>query len=131
MIEKIVHNNKIYAIIIYNKFEKEGIVFVSPPEFSLQLGYINHPAGHKISPHVHNLIARETLGTQEVLFIKSGLIRIDLYSEDEVLFESRNLSGGDVILLSGAGHGITIIESTVMIEVKNGPYFSEEDKKRF
>ena len=50
-------------------------------------------------------------------------------SQDYV--ESRILSEGDVILLAAGGHGFKMIESSEMIEVKQGPYCGERDKVRF
>lgn len=131
MIETIKYNNLIIAIIIYGDYQKDGISFITPPEFSLQLGYLNHPAGHRIVPHVHNPIHRETIGTQEVLFIKSGSIKIDFYSSQQKYLESRTLSARDMVLLASGGHGIEILEPTIMFEVKNGPYLDDMDKVRF
>jgi hypothetical protein len=82
-------------------------------------------------PHIHHPVRRETIGTQEVLFIKEGVIRIDFYSFEQVYLESRQLSAGDFVLLVGAGHGITVLEPAIIVEVKNGPYLSEADKGRF
>lgn len=103
MIEKIVHDETVIALILYKGYKHDGIQFLSPKEYSLQLGYMQRPNGYQIMPHVHNPIMRNTIGTQEVLFIKSGEIRIDFYSFDQAFLESRILSDGDVILLAGAG----------------------------
>ncbi len=131
MIETITHDNAILAIIIYYNYHREGIEFLTPKEFTLQLGYMTRPSGYQIKPHVHNPIRRETIGTQEVLFVKSGVIRVDFYSFDQDYLESRELSRGDMILLAGAGHGITVLESATLVEVKNGPFFPGADKDRF
>src|SRR3989338_8008797 len=109
MIEKIIHNNIVIAIIIRKDYKQEGIQFLSPQEYSLQLGYMTRPKGYQISPHIHNSVQRNTVGTQEVLFIKNGKVRIDFYSFEQLLLESRQLSAGDIILLAGAGHGIEVI----------------------
>ena len=69
--------------------------------------------------------------TQEVLFIKKGVIRVDFYDEYEDYLESRDLYAGDIILLVSGGHGFQILEEVEMIEVKQGPYAGEYDKKRF
>ena len=45
--------------------------------------------------------------------------------------ESTNLEKGDVILLAYGGHGFKIIGKAEIIEVKQGPYAGEMDKKRF
>ncbi len=69
--------------------------------------------------------------TQEVLFIKKGKLRVDFYDDYEDYLESVILEAGDVILLVSGGHGFKILEETEMIEVKQGPYSGEADKKRF
>jgi hypothetical protein len=131
MIEKIMHKENLLAIIVYDTYKKEGISFITPDEFSLQLGYMDHPENYVIKPHLHHPIKRETIGTQEVIIIKKGLIRVDFYSYEKEYLESRELSKGDVILLISAGHGFTMLEPTTLIEVKNGPYIPEEDKEKF
>ncbi len=131
MIETITYNNTIIAIIIYKDYQKDGISFITPQECSLQLGYMSHPTGYQIMPHVHNPVHRETVGTQELLFIRNGVIKIDFYSSDQKYLESRELSTGDIVLLASGGHGITVLEPTIMFEVKNGPYLDGTDKIRF
>jgi mannose-6-phosphate isomerase-like protein (cupin superfamily) len=69
--------------------------------------------------------------TQEVLFIKSGKVRVDFYDDNQHYLESRILEKGDVILLAAGGHGFEMMEDSEMIEVKQGPYCGEEDKVRF
>jgi len=131
MIETIRHNDELLAIIVSKNYRKDGISFITPNDFTLQLGYFNHPAAYEIKPHIHHPVQRETAGTQEVLIIQKGAIRIDFYSNDKWYLESRELSEGDVILLISGGHGMTVLEPLSMIEVKNGPYRPEEDKDKF
>lgn len=45
--------------------------------------------------------------------------------------ESRDLYTGDIILLVSGGHGFQVLEEVEMIEVKQGPYAGENDKKKF
>ena len=131
MIEQITHNNEILAIIINNRYSAQGIKFFTPDEFSQQLAYMNRPKGYEIEPHVHNPVPRTIDWTQEVLFIKSGRVRVDFYDQERVYLESRVLTTGDVILLAHGGHGFMMLEETEMIEVKQGPYAGEQDKTRF
>ncbi len=131
MIENIVYNSKTLAIIIRRNFEKEGIEFFTPDDYSQQVGYMNRPKGYVIPPHTHNPVVREVVWTQEVLLIKSGKVRVDFYSEEREYLESRILVGGDVILLATGGHGFEMIEQSEIIEVKQGPYSGERDKTRF
>lgn len=131
MIETIKWKDQIIALIVRAGYDVEGIKFLSPNEFSLQLGHMRRPAGYEVVPHTHNPVERTTVGTQEVLFLKKGVIRIDFYSLDQEYLESRELHAGDIILLAGAGHGIDVIEEAVLVEVKNGPYIEGADKGRF
>ncbi len=131
MIEKIFHNNVVLSIIIRRDFKANGIEFFTNDDHSQQLGYMNRPKDYVIKPHVHNLVPREVVLTQEVLFIKSGKVRVDFYDDDQVYLESRDLDAGDVILLAAGGHGFKMIEDSEIIEVKQGPYCGEMDKVRF
>jgi len=131
MFEKIIHNEKIIAIIIPAGFEKNGLEFFTPDEFSQQLAYMKHPMGKKIPPHTHNRVPREIFYTLETLFIRKGRVKVDLYDTDQTYIGSRELKTGDTILLASGGHGFTMLEETEMIEVKQGPYAGDQDKVRF
>lgn len=131
MVENITHNNLVLSIIIRADYYKNGISFFTPEDFSQQLGYMNRPQGYIIPPHVHNLVPREVTLTQEVLYIKSGKIRVDFYDNDKNYLQSSILYKGDVILLAQGGHGFEMLEESEMIEIKQGPYCGEEDKVRF
>ena len=131
MIERINNNGKELALIIRHSFHKDGIEFFTPGTYSQQIGYMNRPAGYVIPPHVHNPVVREVQYTKEVLFIKSGKLRVDFYAEDQVYLESTILNAGDVILLAFGGHGFEMLDPSEIIEVKQGPYAGDDDKTRF
>ena len=131
LIEAIGHQGRTLAVVLRTQYHQDGINFFTPGHFSQQLGYMNRPSGYVIHPHVHNPVAREVQYTKEVLFIKSGRVRVDFYDDDQTYLESRILETGDVILLAYGGHGFEMLEPTEMIEVKQGPYAGEHDKTRF
>jgi len=131
MIEYIHNNNQIISIIIRSHYNSDGIKFFTPDDFSQQLAYMNRERGYTIPPHVHNPVDRKVSLTQEVLFIKSGKVRVDYYNDEKKYLESRILNLGDVVLFSGGGHGFTMIENSEIIEVKQGPYSGDQDKTRF
>lgn len=128
MIENILHGTTELAIIIRSSYVREGITFLTPNDYSQQLGYMNRRAGYRIPPHIHNPVPRAVTFTREVLFVKSGKARVDFYTDDREYVESRILNAGDVILLASGGHGFEMLEDTEMIEVKQGPYAGEGDK---
>lgn len=131
MIEQITHKDRTLAMLLRTSFRAEGIQFFTPNDFSQQLAYMNRPQGYVIAPHVHNAVPREVQFTKEVLFIRSGKVRVDFYDDEQNYLESRILHQGDVILLAFGGHGFEMLEASEIIEVKQGPYAGESDKTRF
>ncbi len=131
MIKKIYDGDNLLAIIVSNNYNESGIHFFTPDDFSQQLAYMKHPKGKTIIPHVHNRVTRQVEYTQEVLFIKSGKIRVDFYDMKQKYLESHILSQHDVILLIKGGHGFEVLEEIEMFEIKQGPYVGENDKTRF
>ena len=131
MIENVEFKQKILSIIIRSNYKTDGIKFFTPNEFSQQLGYMKRPKGYIIEPHIHNIVYRQVSLTKEVLFIKSGKVRVDFYDDEKNYFESRILFNGDIILLASGGHGFEMLEPSEMIEVKQGPFMGDEDKTRF
>lgn len=130
-IEEIKKKNRLLAIIIRHDYQSEGVDFITPDEYSQQVAYMHHPTGKVIDAHIHNMVHRNVVLTQEVLFIKRGVLRVDLYDEYEDYLESRDLHAGDIILLISGGHGFRVLEEVEMIEVKQGPYAGDNDKKKF
>jgi mannose-6-phosphate isomerase-like protein (cupin superfamily) len=129
--ENIIHNGELLAIIISAGFSRPGISFFTDPGLSQQLAFMRHGTGKVILPHVHNPVPRQVDYTQEVLFIRSGQLRVDFYCAEQKYLFSRVLASGDVILLATGGHGFEVLEEVEMIEVKQGPYAGEQDKTRF
>ena len=128
MIQIIKNNKKIYSIIIRKKFKYKGIKFVTPSDFSQQLGYMSRPKNYVIKPHKHKKVKRSVSLTQEVLFVKSGKVEVSFYNNRNVVFKKVFLLSGDTILLANGGHSFKMLKKTEMIEVKQGPYKSDKDK---
>ena len=131
MIKEIKHNEKLLAIIIKKDYQKDGVEFFTPNEFSQQLAFMSHKKGKVIEAHSHNIIPREVSYTKEVLVIRKGKLRVDFYEDNQTYIESHEISEGDVILLAYGGHGFEVIEDCEMIEIKQGPFLGEKDKVRF
>lgn len=130
--KNISYNNTLLALILPASFRAEGIQFFTPDTFSQQLGYMNRPKDYAIAPHDHNPVARTIEWTQEVLFIRSGKVRLDIYApHTRDYLESHILHAGDVVLLAHGGHGLVMLEDSEIVEVKQGPYAGQADKTRF
>jgi hypothetical protein len=130
-LEYIYHHGELYCVILRDCYKNDSISFFTPDSFSQQLGYLPHRKGNIIKPHRHKINKREILYTQEVLFLKKGKVKVNFYRDEKTYIGSEILNSGDTILLCGGGHGFEIIEDTIMIEVKQGPYMGVDDKERF
>ena len=131
MIEEIIHENERLAIILRHDYNEPGIHFLTPNDYSQQLGYMNHPAGKIIPPHTHLPVRREVHNTQEALLLRKGRLRVDFFDSNQNYLKSRVLEAGDLILLIRGGHGFKVLEEIEMIEIKQGPYAGDLDKQRF
>jgi mannose-6-phosphate isomerase-like protein (cupin superfamily) len=131
MIERITSGGVELAIILRRDYEQTGIEFFTADAATMQLGYMKRPVGYVIQPHIHRPVRRETHYTEEVLFIRSGRVRVDFYDEEQSYLQSATLEAGDVVLLARGGHGFEMLAPTEMIEVKQGPYVGDRDKERF
>lgn len=130
-IETIKNKNNILAIIIHKDYKKEGIEFFTPVDLPQQVGFISHKKGKIIEAHTHKIIKREIYLTQEVLIIRKGKIKVDFYDSNKKYCDFRVLQGGDVIAITGGGHGYEVLKDVEMVEIKQGPYLGKDDKVRF
>jgi len=130
-VEHITWNGQPLCYIVRAGLNPEQTTFLTPPEFKQQVGYIVYPAGGGIVRHVHRPLERHLVGTSEVLVVKSGRCLIDIYNDDCELVATRQLNPGDLMLMVGGGHGFRMLEDTVLLEIKQGPYTGVEEKERF
>lgn len=105
--------------------------FMTPGDFSLQMGMIVYGAGQDILAHVHLPITRQVEGTNECIVVRKGRCRVTIYDSGRNFVAERDLEEGAIILLLGGGHGFHLYEDTVLFEVKQGPYAGNKDKERF
>ena len=105
--------------------------FITPPEFKQQVGLIVYPAGGEVKRHLHLPLERHLIGTSEVLILQKGHCLADIYNDARELVATRELKAGDVMLMVGGGHGFRMLEDTVFLEVKQGPFLPVKEKEHF
>ena len=130
-IEWIKHNEDVLAVIIASEYSPDDTEFITPDSFLQQVGFIVYPSESEIEPHIHKKIDRYITGTSEVLLVRKGHCWVDFYLQDKTQYCSRELKTGDIVALVNGGHGFRMIQNTVFIEIKQGPYLGERDKERF
>ena len=131
MLETITWNDKTLAYIVRAEECPDKTTFLTPQNLNLQLGFVVYPAGGEVKRHVHLPLERSTIGTSEALFIRKGRCEVDFYDNNKQLVTTRKLREGDVVLMVEGGHGFRMLEDTVFLEVKQGPYTGLGEKERF
>lgn len=130
-VEQICWNGQALAYVIRAELQPDKTTFLTPSDFKQQVGFVVYPKDGVIARHVHRPLERHLIGTSEVLVVRRGRCEIDVYSADRELVATRELKTGDIMLMVGGGHGFRMLEDTVFLEVKQGPYTGIDEKERF
>ena len=130
-VEIVSFGDQILCHIVRAALRPEQTQFLTPPDFKQQVGFVVYPKGGTIARHVHRQLERRLVGTSEVLILRAGRCEIDIFNDDRTLVATRELAEGDVVLMVGGGHGFRILEDTVFLEIKQGPYIGVDEKERF
>lgn len=120
----------VLAGVIKADYKPTNVAFVTPNEFGLQVAIMNRSSGHEVPSHEHLPVDRAVSGTQEVLLIRAGGLRADLYDK-RIYVGSVRLGVGDTIILNSGGHGFVATKDCLFVEVKQGPYVEGRDKVIF
>jgi hypothetical protein len=117
--------------IVRQRNAPEATTFVTPDDAIQQVGFIVHPAGHEVKRHYHLPLERQIKSTPEVLVVREGRCEMYVYDDDQRLVATHELVTGDVMVMVGGGHGFRMLEDTVLLEVKQGPYYGTGEKEYF
>ncbi|HLD88133.1 MAG TPA: hypothetical protein VI955_02280 [Candidatus Omnitrophota bacterium] len=121
--EQIMHEGKLWAVIIRAGQVPPGVHFFTPDDNSLQVGQQMRPKGTVIAPHAHCEVKTGRTGfLQEVLHIQQGRLKTIFYTHEGQRLTERVLEAGDTILLIRGGHGFEALDDVRMLEIKMGPY---------
>lgn len=130
-LEEIVDGATSLAYLIRGDATSRQTEFLTSDDSTFQAGFVVYPAGGHVQAHIHLPVVRRVVGTSELLLVRSGRCIVDIYSHDHRLVASRELLPGDAILSVSGGHGFRMIEDTVLLEIKQGPYGGLGEKERF
>ena len=104
-----------------------GLNFFSQDSEFIQVGTWEYSSGKELLAHSHNKVEKKTYWTQEVLYIKKGKIRADIFNTCNEKVADFIGEEGDVLILLSGGHGYQILEEgSQVLEVKNGPYLGAD-----
>jgi len=131
MIETIVDDGVILAYIARGGSAPLETTFLTPDDCNLQVGHVVYPAGGEIARHVHLPIERHLVGSTEVLLVQQGRCEVDVYTDDRRVVATCEIRAGDILIAIAGGHGFRVLEDTVLLEIKQGPYPGGAEKARF
>lgn len=130
-LEHITWHDQPLAYVIRAEIAPDKTTFLTEHTFKQQVGFVVYPRGAEIARHVHLPLERHLVGTSEVLVVKKGRCEIDIYNDARELVATRELRQGDVMLMIAGGHGFRMLEDTILLEIKQGPYTGVDEKERF
>lgn len=130
-VEEINADGTTLAFLFQGGARPDQTTFLTPHSADLQVGFIVKGQNDDVPRHEHELVERRLRGTSEVLVVQSGRCELDLFDTSHELVATRELSAGDIVVLLAGGHGIRMIEPTVFLEVKQGPYPGVDEKRAF
>ncbi len=111
---------------------KPGRIDVSPDDQSLQLAYIKPVSGQMYRAHKHLPRPREVQITQECWVVIRGIVQVTYYDLDDSEICKRVLNLGDSTITFAGGHSYrSCSETTLVAEVKLGPFVGVEKDKEF
>lgn len=131
-IHTITDKGKTLCHVFSHTIRADGVRFLSPNEYTLQLGLIEHPSGKVIRDHIHNPeIKYKVDTTQEFLYLEKGKVKAKIFNDNFDLVEEVIMEAGDFLLHVAGGHGFEVIEECRLIEIKQGPYPGPEHVKKY
>jgi hypothetical protein len=120
-----------FASIVRPEFAKEGLNFTTEDEKFIQVGIWNYKKGKILDTHFHNTFERSALKTCESVYVVYGKVLCNLYFENGKKIGEYLINKGEMILQFNGAHEYEILENSLVIENKNGPYFGpEKDRTR-
>jgi len=131
LVERIYWGETCLAYIVRAGFLPDETIFLTPPEYKQQVGFVVYPVGGEVKQHTHRSLERHITGTSEVIIVKKGRCLLSVYNDDHKLVTTRELHPGDLMLMVGGGHGFSMLENTTLLEIKQGPYTGADEKVRF
>ncbi len=109
----------------------DGLKFFSPDGDYQQVGTWGYGAGKTLLAHSHNEVSRAVLWTQEVLYVRAGRVRAEIFDTADQKVATLEAGAGDLLVLLRGGHGYQILEDgTQVLEIKNGPYVGADADRR-
>lgn len=129
--KEILFENKLYAFVCSLNELKDGLEFFSDDSDYIQIGTWKYKKNSATVPHYHIEHEKPSKLTQEVVFVYKGSLKCKVFTKEGRLIEEVDLKEGELIVQLYGAHEYITNEDSIILEIKNGPYFGPEiDRKR-
>lgn len=94
----------------------------------LQIASLNLKSGQSFVAHKHlwKILPDNNNIAQESWVVLKGKIEVTFYDLNDVLLQSEILGPGDVSITLYGGHSYKIMEDSIALEFKSGPYLGKD-----
>lgn len=127
--ENLYIQDQLCAVIITLNEGINSTEFFTQDNSILQVGQIALNKKTRVLPHRHLPVKRETVGTNEVLVVIKGNIRMHLYGDGTKIEITRDILQSQAVLLVSGGHSFETEDDCIVLEIKNGPFVTQGDKE--
>ena len=130
-IKKITRKGKLYAVYFDVLEANDGLSFISDDEDFIQVGIWNYSPKKILPAHYHNEYPREATRTCESVYVVRGKVKCNIYTKSGSFIDTFDLNENEMVMQLYGAHEYEILDKTIVVETKNGPYFGpEKDRKR-
>ena len=127
-------HHEVLAIIFPKGLTAEGVRFLTPEDYLLQVGLLEHKNGRQVPPHRHRDLVDipNTHKSQEFIYVVGGQgILVKIFNDAWEEIDQATLAAGDSILFVSGGHSLDIPPGCRLLEIKSGPYPGDRAAKIF
>ena len=130
-IKEISFENQLYAFVCSLNDVSKGLEFLSDDTDFIQLGTWNYEKNFSTVPHYHLEHDKPSNLTQEVVLVHKGSVKCRLFTKEVNYVDEVDINEGELIVQIYGVHEYIMNEDSIVLEIKNGPYYGPEvDRKR-
>ena len=119
--------DKLLHLLLSTNSNKGREQLVDSDQF-LQVATLRLKSGENFSAHKHlwkELASNKSIAQESWVIIK-GSVEVTFFDLDNSLLETHILKAGDLSVTLYGGHGYKVLEETIAVEFKSGPYLGQE-----
>jgi mannose-6-phosphate isomerase-like protein (cupin superfamily) len=113
--------------LVFNASKNQGRAQIVDSDEFLQVASLELKKGENFSAHKHlwkDLPTNRNIA-QESWVILKGRVEVTFFDLDNSQLEKLVLNAGDISITLYGGHGYKVLEDTIAIEFKSGPYLGQ------